>query len=474
MGRIGKIGWIALGAAAGVMIYLLLVQPVIGLADSGDFMRIMNTVGLSYLDPGAPFRDQFFGYLHTQFAFTNMGTGGYVSTEIIVVWVAVLLNKLLHPHVFDIRFLSSLYILLTLVVFACILRLKLLASTTAKLVCACLFILIFLDIGYLSYYNSFFGEPISLIFLLLTIVLALHLTEQTHPRKALFFAFLAAAIFLIGSKVQNAPIGLIICLLCVRFLSISSKRSWKNSILVSSALLLVFSLAIYVSAPKELRVINQYQSVFYGILKDSPTPEQDLQSLGLDPKLAVLAGTNYFTPNTPIPQQSEELKRAFYSKISHAKIAIFYAKHPGRYWDKLQVTAKNASTVRPSYLGNYEKAVGYEYGKISSTFDTWSVLKSTILPHSLWFLILIYLLYYVTLFRLHRNEPHLAKRKTYEVFGAIGLIGVVSFLVPLLGDGEADMEKHLFLFSVCFDLMLLISITWLIHQAVKIVSRRVS
>jgi multidrug transporter EmrE-like cation transporter len=149
-------------------------------------------------------------------------------------------------------------------------------------------------------------------------------------------------------------------------------------------------------------------------------------------------------------------------------------KHPARYIHKLQVTAHNTSTVRPSYLGNYEKAAGYERRQQSTAFDTWSALKAKFLPHTLWFVILVYALYYLTLLFLHRKEHSLAARRTYEVFGAIGLIGAVAFLVPLLGDGEADMEKHLFLFSACFDLMLAISTTWVTYQIVRIISRRVS
>ncbi len=58
--------------------------------------------------------------------------------------------------------------------------------------------------------------------------------------------------------------------------------------------LLLGSAAMYLFAPKELKEINMYQTVFYGVLKDSPTPAQDLKELGLPPELAVLQNTNFF------------------------------------------------------------------------------------------------------------------------------------------------------------------------------------
>ncbi|SEC05270.1 hypothetical protein [Paenibacillus sp. GP183] len=472
MRRLGMLGWSAVLVAAIILSYLLMVKPVIGMADNGDFRRIMGTVGLNYLDPAASFRDQYFDYMHTQFAFVSDAVGGYLSTHIIVAFLAVWINKWVYPGVFDIRFLSAIYICLLLTAFVCSLRLNLLASWTSKLTFALLFIIEFLDVGYTSYFNSFFGEPIAFIFMLLTIALALRLAEQENPSRGLFIVFCLAAIFLAGSKVQYAPVGLILCVLSLRFWGVSLQHPWKKTIAFCSALLLLVSAAFYILTPKELKGINQYQSVFYGILKDSPSPEQDLREMGLDTKLAVLANTNYFTPHTDIPQQSEELQKNFYSHINHEKIAMFYLMHPARYWQKLQVTASHAMTIRASYLGNYEKADGFERGKITSSFSFWSQFKSKYIPHTLWFICFFYFVYYFIVLQYLRQAVW-TNRFMYEVFAMIPMIGVVAFLVPLLGDGEADMEKHLFLFNVCFDLMLLISLVWLIHQAARMVRSRV-
>jgi hypothetical protein len=38
---------------------------------------------------------------------------------------------------------------------------------------------------------------------------------------------------------------------------------------------------------------------------------------------------------------------------------------------------------------------------------------------------------------------------------------LVQFVVPVLGNGEADLQKHMFLFALCFDLMLVVGAVWL-------------
>lgn len=53
----------------------------------------------------------------------------------------------------------------------------------------------------------------------------------------------------------------------------------------------------------------------------------------------------------------------------------------------------------------------------------------------------------------------------------LGLIGIFSFLVPILGDGRADIGKHLFLFNVCFDMMVVVMFGWIIHKLTGIARR---
>lgn len=451
-------------AAAVILTVLLMVKPIIGMADNGDFLRIMGTVGLDYADPGMDYKDKYFGYFINGFGFKALGLGGYVSTSLIPVimarfasWVLTLGSR------FDMRVLGAIYGGLFLSGAWMTVKYNKRGPALANGLLAALFVLVFADVGYTAYYNSLFSEPVSLVFLLLALGFAAKLTWQEQPSFGALTGFFVSALFLIGAKVQNAPVGLLLTLLTLRFGSLRNEYVWKKRILWYSAVLFLASVAIYFSVPKEIKIINQYQTVFYGVLKDSPTPEKDLRELGLPDKFAVNAGTNYFE-KAPIDQKDRQFAEEYHPRFSHVKVALFYLKHPLRFYHKLERAAENGMTIRPYYLGNYEKSAGKAYGAVSDTFGYWSEFKHHVLPNKLWFIGLVYVLYYVILLLEYMGAGPVWQRIYLEIFMLFGLMGLIQFIVPIIGDGEADLAKHLFGFNVCFDLMLLSSVMWAVYR----------
>lgn len=455
-------------AAAVVMTYVLLVKPIAGIADNGDFLRIMTSAGLDYLDPNLSYEDKYFGYFIREFQLVPLGLGGYISTQVPLTWIATGLNKLFYSRdVFDMRFMGIVYGLLLLLAFWTATRGQRTLPIATRVALSLLLVFLFADIGYIGYFNSLFGEPVSLLFLLLTVALALMIAardDRNGPGIGLLVAFFICAVFLTGSKVQNAPVGVLTALLGLRMLPLRTDRIWKRTVWGLSAFLAVGSIAMYVFAPSQLKEINLYQTVFYGVVKDSPTPEKDLEELGVSPELAVLAGTNFFTPDTPIPQRDPRMNELFYDRISHGSIGLFYLKHPVRLLQKLEVAAEHGMTIRPYYLGTYEKSEGMPRGAVSNKFGLWSEWKRTLLPNTLWFLIPFALLFAAVLAYEWWNASSRGGRLYAETFALVGLIAVISFLIPVIGDGEADLSKHLFLFNVCFDILFAASILWIVHK----------
>jgi hypothetical protein len=304
----------------------------------------------------------------------------------------------------------------------------------------------------------------SFTFLLLTIAIVHILLNKVKPSGWLLIFFFISAFFLVGAKVQNAPLGIILALISLRFWHIREDKAWKKLVITISVLLVCLSAAIYFSAPQELKQINQYQTVFYGILKDSPNPKQDLIDLGLNPDFSVNAGTTYFTADASIKQQAPMLQQQFYPNIDHKKIALFYLKHPFRFITKLEAAAHSGMTIRPYYLGNYEKSANRGYGAVSHAFGGWSELKRSILPNSLWFIALFGLAYFLVLIIKYFQTNEAKLRIRIELYMAIGVMAAISFIVPIIGDGEADLSKHLFIFNVLFDMMFVISVVWLVPR----------
>jgi hypothetical protein len=453
MRRLLKVEYIVALAAAVVLAWLLLWKPVIGMADNGDFLRIMGTVGLDYTDPSLPYEQKYFGWFIREFAMKELGLGGYVSTSLLPVMIGKLLCLVVGKELFDMRAVAIVYGALFIAGTWLLLRFCKGRNRWGNALLGVLFVFMFADIGYAAYYNSLFSEPMAYVAMLLTLGFVLALLRGAQPMGLYLWGFAISSVLLIGAKVQNAPVGILLALLCLRLGTLRKGGGWRKKAGWLTVVLVVASAAIYFSLPKEIKIINQYQTVFFGVLKGSENPAADLRELGLPEKLAVNAGTNYFEP-APIDQHDPVFEREYYPAFNHLKVGLFYLKHPGRFWDKLEIAGEHGMTIRPYYLGSFEQSEGLKSGEVSYAFSLWSEFKHRVLPNKLWFILLVFVLYYVMLIRRYLNAFRLRERIRLEVLAGLGLVALFQFVTPVVGDGEADLAKHLFGFNVSFDLML--------------------
>ncbi|CAM4522298.1 hypothetical protein [Paenibacillus typhae] len=459
-------------AGGGLILYLLFLQPFVGVADNGDFLRMMNTIGLNYYNAAESYADRFFSYSHSQFAYDNLFRGFYPSSQILLVLIPRLLAGLVHGSYFDIRVLGAVYAVLLLAATWLTVKLGAKHSAVMGLLLGAGMLFVFYDIGYLAYFNSLFGEPVSMVFMLLTFVLGLRLTMQDHPTRRGLTLFFVAVLFLVCSKIQNAPVGLAFMLIFWRLGSLQREGGFGKLARRFAVAVAVVSVILYVTAPKELKHINLYQTVFFGILNESPDVRGDLRDLGLPERLEVLAGTNYFQGDTAIKQDDPSLTPDFYDRISHKDVLFFYLKHPSRLIDNMEYAAQNSMSIRPYYLGSYEKSLGKPAGAVAYTYSGWSEFKNRHLPDSLWFLGLFYLVYYAGVLFYYFRARELRERVAGELLMLLGLIGLFSFLVPILGDGRADIGKHLFLFNVSFDMMAVVMLGGIVRIAAELMGRK--
>ena len=471
------IAWLAGVAAGALLIGLIMVPPVIGLADSGDFGRVLGVSGLRVLHPEQAYEELYFNYAHQHFGYGGYALGGYVSTHVLFVAAAGWLGRLVDGEVFDIRVLGVCYT--AFYVWAIVLfvrhapRMKSQAATTAgALLLAAALLFVFGDIGYAAYFQSFFGEPYAMIAMLLTVASAFALASSNKPTGRMFVLFVAAALAVATSKIQNAPLGLAFALLAWRMSGLRDDDGWRRQVRTGAVILLIGSILMIAAAPDRLKHVNLYQSIFYGVLKDTPHLERDMEELGISPKYAALAGTNYFQKDTAIPQNDPVLHREVLQKLSHKDVALYYLKHPSRFMQKLDRAAENAMYIRPYYLGNYDPSAGKPPGAISHSFDGWSEFKVAYMPRGAAGYLLIFLAYGFALFAVWRKNRSDKWRIPVETMAVVVLAAAFSCVVPLIGDGEADLGKHLFMFNVCFDMMVISVIAGALYGAIKLAERQ--
>ena len=469
-----KIEFIAAGTALFILCYILLLRPIIGVADNGDFARIMNSTGLFYLSDESV--DRYFGFVNRLYGIRYaipLG-GGYLSTELPLVMLAIYICKSFSGTAyFDIRFLAAVYILVLTAAIFHVARCYRKDAGIVGLFPVLLTVLIFCDIGYISYFNSLYGEPVTLVFLLLMAAMAMMLAMEEKPALWMLVIFCTGAFFFAGAKVQNTPAGLLAALLCVRLVWLRKDAVWRWISLLGAVSVIAVSILCYASISKEIKVCNKYQTVFYGILKGSTDPAGDLAELGMDPSLAVLAGTNYFMEKYPIDIKTPEFREMLFGKVNYISVAGFYLRHPRRFLQKLEYAAENGFKLKQGF-GNYEKYPGIQYKQTSNIFGFWSDFKIKVLPHTLPFVFAFYTIVIVVLiYKYKRARDNRAENKKTGLFlmeflGFITLMGIIQFVLPIIGDGDADLSKHLYLFNISFDLLFVAGVTYSMRKISKV------
>jgi protein-S-isoprenylcysteine O-methyltransferase Ste14 len=150
-----------LAAAALILIWQLILPPVVGVANNGDFIKLLGRYGLGTTD--------VFQHANTRYTFNDSyrWESGYQSSELLVIVPALAINRVLSKDgSFDIRIMGVLHgglFLLALFLFV-----PLLDGTrrwAAAGVCV-LALALFGDFLYVGYLNTFYVDVPAYLFLL--------------------------------------------------------------------------------------------------------------------------------------------------------------------------------------------------------------------------------------------------------------------------------------------------------------------
>lgn len=461
--------------AIGIIIGVLFIQPQVGVADQGDFNRIMSISGLSLLDSDAnnPNFIRFMSYIVTDYQITNITNLTLTIFGSSLSYLIILINtisKLFGQAIFKTQYLSVIYSIIYILSFSIILKSFNIKNRIKLIILELLILFFFFDGNYLIWFNSLYGEPMMFTTLVLFIASVLNYIYYKYILKKnekifskIFFILFSAFLFL-GSKLQVLTSLPIIILFIVKIL-FDNRRSLNKINLYILCIVLCFVIAYPIGISynsSDLNVDTQYNSVFYGILKDSKTPEQDLIDLGLNPDMAVDAGKNAYLAEDKYVKyspKSELTAEEFYSNINNLKLAKFYLSHPQRLLNGMKYTASKAFSTS-TMLGKHYRSYSEKPITDFNRFTLWSTFRENMLPHELYFIVSVYLILAVySLYKYIKSKSNLEIKTKLLLLWTVMLIGIVQFPMPFVGNGEADTAKQLFLFNFIFDgLLLFVSI----------------
>lgn len=452
----------AVVAAVGVLlvtVIALFVPPYIGMADNGDYFRSIYSNGLYFQLP--EYNSSFFGYFVKQygiFQYFNENGATLTSSHSLFIRMSVLLNQLIFDRqVFDIRFQAAIYtILYAVAVYLLVESITWRAPRKYGYCAALLAVFIFGDTGYTAYFNSFFGESVVLIMMMFVFAAWLLLYRRRYNDYAMLALFAVSALLLTTSKQQNAPVGIVLACMGLSLIFLRRQKTFRFLTAASLAVVFASGIATYAMISKEFVNINQYHAMTRGVLLESGNPEETLQNFGINEQYAILKNQIYYEQYTTVDVDSPLLENQFYAKYGFASILKYYVTNPDKLTGMLNIAAKDAFTIRPQAMGNYEQSEGKPFGAQTKFFSAYSYLKASASPKTFGFIaiwsILVAGLYMPTFLAAVKARNLRQAQRLLLILATIG-IGLSGIFVSIIGAGDADLAKHEFLFTLAFDLV---------------------
>lgn len=422
---------ILLATAAALVCWQILIQPILGLANNGDFPRLIGRYALVPVDSET---GSDFAYVVEHYKIDPMlyWHSGHFSSELLMIRPAVWLWRQFGGTVFDIRIIGAVHGACFMIAFALFFYRMRKLPPAAQWITGICAIWIFTDIAYVAYLNSFYMDAGSIILLL---ILA-GLLVNVESAQGWIAATVVACLFL-TTKSAHTPLAL-------AFAPYWIFRLWKTNrglAVVLPSLLLICAATFSSTVPISWRSLALFNVIYYQILPKAPDPVAALVELNLNASDARYARIVPYAPESPvnIPQWLEN----FYKRTNHGNLARYYLHHPQFTLTVLDEGLKQSAEIRPRNFANYTRSSNHPPVSNTTSFDSWSDFK-TMLFQKWRYWVLAWFLIFVLLVR--------------NAFAFLLVtIAAIEFGISTLLD-SLETYRHLLIFHLATDLTILMGV----------------
>jgi hypothetical protein len=453
--RTGEILLVVLFSAG--VVFQLFIPPSIGLANNGDFAKMIGRFSLA---PASLDTSEEYRYFTARWVYDRsfQWVSDDRSSELIPISAAVLTGWWFSSHIFDIRILGAIHALLWIACFAVFLPLLRPLTGWRRHLTGVVAVFIFTDVSYIAYCNSFYTDVAAFLFLAWAVVLWLRSINSRQISASLFVMFVGASILCVSSKSQHAPLAVFLCVLGV-VAALSFEGRWRTTAAFALSLLILLAAVVtFEVMPDSEKGPALYSVIFLSILHGSRAPLDDAGELGLGPEY--LRYVDYW-PQRPSddPLANPEWRALFVSRTNYGRIAEFYLRHPWRALAIVYRVLEDRADRRRSGLGNYERAYRFPPGTQTTSFGWWSTLRSTVFRVAPWHIAAWYAAVLGIGIRLaiRRRATVPARMPLFAVL--LAAMGLVELAVSSLADA-GETERHLFLFHVITDFTMMLAVAW--------------
>ncbi len=434
--RMARFERTALAVVAALLVWQILVPPVAGLGNNGDFGKVTGV-----FDLGAP-RNAEFHWCAGTYSFDpqNHWWAGFYSSEILIAGVAVGFNTLFSKTgTFDIRWMGVVHGGLFFLSICLLLPLLRGLPTWKRALIAVLIVLIGCDAATTTLFNSFYMDAGALVLFCLTWTFLLRYLRWAKPADLGFFTL--CSVLFVCSKAQHAILGLPFAALGV-YAGIRSGCRFKLGL--ASTVILVAAVFSSQAVPYFYTPAGVYNMIFWTLLPSSKDVSRDLAGLGLDDSYRQYSRTHTYTPDGPM--QDPKFVREFSLRASYFRLGWFFVTHPERSFAILRAAVDEGARQRMT-IGNFDPQSGSPRDSESRSFALWSGWKRIAFYHRP----SLYLWYFVTL-EAAVVGLSLGSRALIPAL-ALGVMALLELLVAGLAD-PLDPIRHFLLFNTNLDLLL--------------------
>jgi hypothetical protein len=429
----------------------LFVRPIIGQANNGDFPKVLGPRSICDLGKG-----EIEAYVHPRFFIDPkcLWDSELPSSESVFVGVNKAFANWTGRSSFSITGAGKAHLAVLLAALIILLWALHSAAPALRFGLPPLVILIFSDVAYVAYLNSFYMDAASMVFLLATVALAG--AWVLRPRTWVAIGFGVAGVLMALSKTQHVITAFSLAGTAVWFAvrafrqgKVRDGRWWA----ASGASVALAAVGIIALTPAGYKAEPLYSLVFFQLLPAVPDKVEALTELGLPASYAAYSGTHAYSSSAAIASLPWRIE--FVGQIRYARLAAYYLRNPSVTLRFLgQALKDHVSGIRPMDLGNYLREDGFPPGTLARRFDTWTNVRAWLL---LVFPAHIVIFYFVmgtgSLLCLSR-QTWAARWPLYPLILMLSVTGITEFLFAVLLDGT-ETARHLFLFHVITEVLIL-------------------
>lgn len=411
----------------------VIVPPICAVPDAGEYFGTFTRVGLYQTSEYS---------VSLSYGIDEPQADNPTFFERFLMGVASLNKAVYSDTVFDIRFLSVLYMLVFIASVYFFMKNMHTGVKAIDYTLGAAMVIFFCDLGYIAYFNSFYASALNLVLVFAMLSLAVALNKNFKIWKLIVFTLVS--ILYTFTMYQNFVAGAVAAVLLAIF---SVRKIGAERIVGILCAVVIFAAAVFSGANANIPTKNEnmFNSVFYGVLMDNPNAENALKEFGLEGHEDLIGKTSYEV-------EAEDI--ALTKDIGYGKIMAYYAKNPKLLIDKMDMAAKNTYFLVQDFL-NYNDLKPVP-------FKIWNLLKRKVLPQSLW----IILIYAVAFFVMAVKE-YKKKGGAYVLSLVLPIALVTELIFSFIANGGVLISMKLFGFGMYLDIMLMLTIVWGIDAVIK-------